>query len=213
MAVRTVTPSWTAYKKKVTVGAIVLVPLAVAAALRVAENAVFLVGFVLALLMLIAVFVSLYFRNTVIEFGGGYLSRTNLFGVRRIWGADEVATVLVVEQLRAFAVADTHNTFILDAQGRTILRPTNEFWTAPDIRDLVESIGLTPEIIDKPITATALRERYPRAVPWWEAHSFATAWIAVGGFAVLFFGVSALIEFVPGVKDWVSMMLWRLGIQ
>ena len=211
MAERIVGPSWAQYKTKVALGAIVILPIAVGISLRLAGNGTLFVG---GILVVIAVLVWLYFRNTRIVFGAGQLSRTNLFGVRRASPVDQVGTVLVVEQLVAFAVADTRNTFILDAQGRTILRPTNEFWAAADVRELIEWIGLTPEVVDRPITATALRERYPRSVPWWEAHSFATAFIAVGSFALLFFAGSAVLEFVPGVGDWVSSVLWRVaGIQ
>lgn len=211
MAERVVRPSWAQYKTKVALGAAFILPLAVIGLFRLSVTGI---PFIVAALAIIAVLIWLYFRNTRIVFGADRLSRANLFGARRTWSRDEVGTVLVVEQLVAFAVADTRNTFILDAQGRTILRPTNEFWAAADVRALVEWIGLTPDVIDKPITATALRERFPRCVPWWEAHSFATAFIAVGGFALVFFAGAAVLEFVPGVEDWVSSVLWRVaGIQ
>lgn len=211
MAERVVRPSWAQYKTKVALGAAVILPLAVLSLFRLSGNGI---PFIVGVLVVIAALIWLYFRNTRIVFGADHLSRTNLFGARRAWSRDQVGTVLVVEQLVAFAVADTRNTFILDAQGQTILRPTNEFWAAADVRALVEWIGLTPDVIDQPVTATALRERYPRCVPWWEAHSFATAFIAVGGFALLFFTGAAVLEFVPGVGDWVSSVLWRVsGIQ
>lgn len=107
--------------------------------------------------------------------------------MRQDWPADQIGAVVVVEQLTAFGQPPTPNTFVLDTEGRCILRPTSQMWTDGEVGRLVGSIGRTPERIKEPIAAGALRKRYPRAVPWWEAHIFASALIAAGAFILVLF--------------------------
>ena len=188
IAIHTIRPSRKAYKSTLAVNALLLLPLIVISFTRVDGDPIaVLVGGVI-LLALIALFVFLYFHNTRIEFTETTLTRANLFGRTRTWQMSEITTVLRVEALVAFMQSDTLNIFVLDSQGRCVVRPSNQMWSLDEVTALITATGVKETVVAQPITATELRVRYPRAVPWWEAHVFATALIAVGLLTVLIVG-------------------------
>ncbi len=190
MSQQTIRPSRSAYKKAIGANAAIFLPFVAISVFNNRDNPVLLASVLLATLAVVSVFIVLYFRNTRIDFGDGAITRVNLFGSTRRWATSDVGDVVLAPSVTAPAQPPTHYTMVLDRSGNTILRPTSATWSPEQIQSLVEGIGVEPTIIAESITPGILRDRYPNAIAWWEAHPLASAFILVGVICV------AIVAFV-----------------
>jgi hypothetical protein len=214
IATETIRPSKAAYRRAIAANAIILLPLLLLIVVRMREAPVGGYIALLILLVIIGVGLLLYFRNARLDFGDGQISRTTLFAKTMTWNLTDIGTVLAVRSLTAPMQPPTDNLFILDTAGRVIIRATDQRWAPHQMRALVEATEKTPVIIDKPTDARAVREQYPRAIAWWEAHPFKVAFACVGAFFVLLLAGFALYHSDLGwiLEEWFWTLRFRLGL-
>jgi hypothetical protein len=144
--------------------------------------------------------VLLYFRNARIEYGNGSYTRVSLFGARRTFHAADVASVLTVNALLSGMVGGVPQLIVLGPGDVKILRLRGQTWEISQFAELANDLiahGAAHVGITEPIKPAALRERYPKVVPWSEAHPIAFALLlslalVATIFAVVVAGVFAL---------------------
>lgn len=144
-----------------------------------------------AAVVLAALVIWMFLRNTRIEYGAGRFTTVNWLGVRRETPASSVGSVVEVQRLTMSPTYAVPNLLVLDAAGNKIVRVRGDFWQESDMHDLSAAITDRPDVIKAPITLVQLRERFPRALKWHDAHPvpFVIS-IVVGAFIV---GFAALI--------------------
>jgi len=168
-------PTSGAYRQYTIAGIAVGLGLAVSALVRLRGEpgfaAVLAAGIALAALAC----VPLVARHEGVLIGPGRITRTNLLGLSRGFAPSEVYTVVLAH---AFVTpgslrqsAHTASTlFLLDAHGAPLLRMHGDFWAPEAIQEVVAAVGVPPLEIAEPVTAAALRSRFPAALGYRESH-------------------------------------------
>lgn len=169
---RTATPSTAHYKKSVLVGCGLAV-LFVVVVLGRMQGGMLMAGVVIIAVVFVAVLVGiwLFFRNTRVAYEPGRVMRTDLLGRSRELTTASVHQVVLVERLRGATGLVAPVLFMLDADGRALLRLRVGLWSLDDLGAIGAAIPRDPDVLAAPITSAELRRRFPGAVSFWEAHA------------------------------------------
>ena len=109
--------------------------------------------------------VSLYFRRARVVVTPTELVSTALVRTRRVPRA-EVGEVVAVAMPRSHRASRTFpHVFVLDHEGRRIIRLRGTHWLVDDMRRIIKGLGVAPRKISGTTTAKELAATYPAAVP------------------------------------------------
>jgi hypothetical protein len=160
------------------------------------QNVLLFGGLTLAILAALAVVGWLYYSNSRIVLEPRGIWHTSMFGRSRLIVAGSVSRVLAVENFTVtVGIAPRYrrseaNTFLLDAEGRTVLRLRASLWSP-------ESMGAVAAAAGAPVTTelwadpASVRGSYPNAVGVIEAHPYIFG--AIVGAATVVIVVVALV--------------------
>jgi hypothetical protein len=193
MSLETIRPSLARSRATLVASSGVAVALVVIALLQPTTGAATGVGGLAGAAALVALGVWLHWRNARIRFGEGRVERTNLLGATTVVADSSVATVLVVLQLDGAAARPVPGLFLFDADGATLLRMRGEAWDVESMAALGAALPVAAIVIAEPITADALRRRFPGAVEPWEVHP-ARYSLAVGAIVVAVIAAGTLVR-------------------
>ncbi|WP_053202331.1 hypothetical protein [Jiangella muralis] len=160
-------------------GAVIAVVLVIAGALAGGRPAL-ITGIALAALVIVTVAAHLWLSRIVAA--PGEITVRGLFGQRRHDRAD-AASVVLATLLRPGAAART--VFLLDAQGRVLMRINGALYAQDDLDRLVEHLELPIGGPDDPVTGARLARAQPGAAGWIERHPVGVILICIAGFAVI----------------------------
>lgn len=178
-------PSRAAYARAVRANLWVAIPLLAVSLLRIGTNWWLLPFFVVVLLLTFGG-VLLYFRNSYVEFGEGSYTAVSMLGIHRTFLASDASSVVTVTSLIGTGAPMTSLLIVLGRNGAKLLKLRSQTWEVEQFVQLatdLNSRGVPIEPIREPITAAQLRDRFPRAVSWVEAHPIALGLIL--GVAIL----------------------------
>ncbi|WP_170297187.1 hypothetical protein [Georgenia thermotolerans] len=74
---------------------------------------------------------------------------------------------------------------LLDKAGRRLLRLGSDLWQPADLTALAGSLGLRPEVLERPVTLKELGAAYPGAATWLQRHPQAGAALITAAVVVL----------------------------
>lgn len=139
--------------------------------------------------------VAIYFKRARIIVTPTTLTRIRLTGIPKRWDRSEVATL--VRANMPVAALDTRildNLFVLDRVGSTMVRLKSSHWSEQDITRLAEALGLVPEgpPSDMAVKPSALAERYPNAVPFYERRPWLFSFGLIAALIVVIVVISLL---------------------
>jgi hypothetical protein len=129
------------------------------------------------LLALTLAYTALYYRNSRVEAAPGTLAIRNALGIEHFVAPSHVATVVIAEHLRTGVTFGTEyipRLFVLDDDGRSVLRWSSNRWTVEQMQDLAAALGVTVAIVPEALSPAEFGARYPRALGWVEAHPVVT---------------------------------------
>ena len=177
---QTVTPSRAHYRRSVRIGCGLAVLLVVVILGRMSGGMLTAGVVILAVaFVLVLVGIWLYFHNTKVQYAPGRVVQTNLFGHSRELTTATVRQVVLVEHLRGATQLVAPVLYMLDDDGRAVLRLRAGLWSIDELGAIGAAIPRDPDVVTGIISATALRKRFPQAVSFWEAHSvFASLFVA-----------------------------------
>jgi hypothetical protein len=173
---QTVTPSRAHYSRSVLIGS-GLAALLVVVILGRMSGGMLMAGVVVLAVLFAASLVGiwLFFHNTRVQYAPGRVVRTDLFGRSRELTAADVKQVVLVEHLRGATQLVAPVLYLLDDQGRSVLRLRAGLWTIDELGAIGAAIPRDPDVVTGIITAAELRRRFPGAVSFWEAHAVVTS--------------------------------------
>jgi hypothetical protein len=126
------------------------------------------------LVVLLAGYLALYFRNTRVEAARLSLTPRNAFGFRHTVAESNLATVVIVENFTQSSGYPSSTSrprlLVLDPEGRSVLRWSGLFWSREQMDELAKTLGLPIAIVSGTTTARALTKSYPRALSSIEVH-------------------------------------------
>lgn len=105
-------------------------------------------------------------KRTSISVNATEISRTGILGRRRVRPLSDVAKVFIAS-IRSGRRA-VQNAFVLDSEGRSIIRMPATSWAPDDIARVIGAVGVRPVRLDKPVTPQNLAQALPHALPWYE---------------------------------------------
>jgi hypothetical protein len=118
-----------------------------------------------------------YFRNVRIEYGNGSYTLVGMFGIRRTFTAAQAKVLVTITSLRtAGVVGNSPQLLVIDERGAKILRLRGQTWDVEQFTELANDLiahGVANDAIRQPITPDTLRDRFPKAISWFEAHPIA----------------------------------------
>lgn len=149
------------------------------------------------LIVLAAAYTYLYFRYTRVEVDKRSLTRRNAFGHRRVFADDELAAVVIVNEYSygGGSGVTAPRLFVLDPEGRAILRWDGRYWPMPEMDALSENLGVPLTTLESSSSKTFSKE-YPRALASIEVHPI--KW-ALGLSAAILVVVVVVVFSVVGV--------------
>lgn len=121
-----------------------------------------------AVLLLVAYAVVQYFRIAVIVTPTRLVERTFFAGTRRI-PVDKVARAVLLDLHRTLAAEPRRQLFVLDADGRVLLRMRGDFWSTRSIHDVASHLVTVPvEHVEDALTLEELQRTNPLMLYWFE---------------------------------------------
>lgn len=126
----------------------------------------------------------LYLRRARASSSGGELTRWNL------WGAEAVRVPLdrigeTFLGVVAGGVQPVWQLLVVDRDGRKLLRINGGLYDSIEMARFADSLPGEKLLAEGIVSPALLRERYPHAVSWAEAHPIALALIIVGGIVLV----------------------------
>jgi hypothetical protein len=121
-------------------------------------------------LVLVAVILGVfrYLRVCVSVTPTHLLERRFFFGTSRV-PLDSIARVVMLEMHRTMASQSRLQMFVLDANGRPLMRMRGEYWSRNDINSIASHLAMAPiEHIDHPVTLDELQATRPEMLYWFE---------------------------------------------
>ena len=172
----TIRPSQAAYKKATISGLPVLAIILVISLVNSRNNLLVWFAIMGLTVIVLLIGVRLYFRNARIESDGHTVTRYTLFGSAKAFPTDSVGatTMAWVSNPSAFTPLIY---LVMGHDGRRILQLSSALWLPEDMSALARTIGVEPQMWPTQVTFLTLKERYPLAVRWIDAHRIAFALI------------------------------------
>ncbi|MGO2658581.1 MAG: hypothetical protein ACTH9T_02270 [Mycetocola reblochoni] len=89
-------------------------------------------------------------------------------GPTRTIPLDRVSRAVLLDMHRSMSVPSRPQLFLLDAEGRVLLRMRGEYWRHSDIALVASRVDAVLERVPKPVTLNELQESNPRLLFWFE---------------------------------------------
>jgi hypothetical protein len=140
------------------------------------------------LLVLIACYVLLYFRNVRYVAEPRSLTIHTTFGMSHTVAQHHLARAILIENYvtsTAPNAATIPRLLLLDDEGLAVLRWSGHVWTESQMRELVSALDMELEEVQGRLGSGDIHRRYPRALGMWESHPIAIAVTLIAGLAVL----------------------------
>jgi hypothetical protein len=144
------------------------------------------------LLVLIAAYVLLYFRNVRYVAEPRSLTIHTTFGMSHTVAQHHLARAILIENYITSTAANAPSVprlLLLDDEGAAVLRWSGHVWTESQMRELVATLDMKLIEIPGRLGSGDVHRRYPRALGMWESHPLAVAITLIAGLAVVSFTV------------------------
>ncbi len=140
------------------------------------------------LLVLIAAYILLYFRNVRYLAEPHSLTIHTTFGMSHTVAQHHLAKAILIENYITSAAPNASSVprlLLLDDEGSAVLRWSGQVWTEAEMRSLVETLDMELTEIPGRLGSGDIHRRYPKALGMWESHPIAVAVVILAGLAVL----------------------------
>jgi hypothetical protein len=139
-----------------------------------------------AIVVLLGGYILLYFRNALITAEPHSLTIRTAFGMSHTVAQHHLASAVIVEHhitSNAQNAVATPRLFVLDDEGRSVLRWSGRTWTEQQMRDLVATLEVPVTELPGRLGSGDIHRRYPHALGVWEGHPVAGAVLMIAAFA------------------------------
>lgn len=129
--------------------------------------------------IVIVIALALYFRNTRIASGPQRLEIRNAIGLSHVVDDRALASVVRVpdyQQPNRSGPTPLGRLFVLDGDGRSVLRWTTTTWTTEQMDDLTASLAIPVDVVAGRVTPREFRARYPRRSVHWRRIPWHSGW-------------------------------------
>jgi hypothetical protein len=140
------------------------------------------------LLVVAGAYVVLYFRNSRITAEPRSLTIRTAFGLSHAVARHHLDRAVLVEHhvtSRSPTAGSTPRLFLLDDEGRAVLRWSGQAWTEDQMRELVSALDIPLVEIPGRLGSGDIHRRYPHALGVWEGHPTAVAALSISALAVI----------------------------
>jgi hypothetical protein len=128
----------------------------------------FVAAATIAVVLLVAYAVVQYFRIAVVVTPTLLVERTFFAGTRRI-PVDRIARAVLLDLHRTLAAEPRRQLFVLDADGRVLLRMRGDFWSTHSIHEVASHLVTVPvEHVENALTLDDLQRSNPLMLYWFE---------------------------------------------
>lgn len=175
-------PSWKHYKLMMKTTPVFLFVIVAMSIFREGTEGLILVAGTVALSLVV---VAVYFRNAQIRLTDTEIVRTGVTGRKIVKQRSDVATV--VRAILPVSKVDHrmyYNLFLLDDDGRRLLRLKNTHWAEPDMNQLVTRLGMPTQDFWNPLSIKDFSRHHPKALPLMERRPWLLAFCIMGGLVV-----------------------------
>lgn len=121
-----------------------------------------------ALVLGVLVVLGMTFYRTSITVSSTGVRETGFAGPRRYISRDEVEYVLFVSFYRGHTLDTEDHLFIVGPDGNTLVRMRGRYWTAADMRRVIDVLGAPATIIDEPQSLTEFMRENASLMYWHE---------------------------------------------
>ncbi len=143
-------------------------------------------------LALLALYLWLYFRNTRVTAALHSLTIRNAFGISHTVADHHLVSAIFVDsftQSSQYVANNRPRLFILDGDGRSVLRWGGQTWTGEQMQSLATTLGIPLTALNEQMNARAFKKLYPRALSPVEAHPVVFALVIVAVIATIVIAV------------------------
>jgi hypothetical protein len=112
--------------------------------------------------------------------------------------ADDVASVVVVKLRDPYSDRFSRQYFVLDHEGRTVLRLRGQLWHPDDLAQIVEFYGVPVHYLEDELSWKQLRRMYGRNLDRWERHPVLSTVLAIAVFLVI--AIPILLATMAGIE-------------
>jgi hypothetical protein len=140
------------------------------------------------LLVVIAAYILLYFRNVRFTAEPRSLTIRTTFGMSHRVAEHHLAKAILIENYitsKAQNATAVPRLFLLDDEGSAVLRWSGQVWTENQMRELVTALDMELTEIPGRLGSGDIHRRYPRALGMWESHPIAVAITLIAALVVL----------------------------
>lgn len=140
------------------------------------------------LLVLIAAYILLYFRNVRFLAEPRSLTIRTTFGMSHTVAQHHLAKAILIENYITSTAPNATSVprlLLLDDEGRAVLRWSGQVWTEAQMRELVETLDIDLTEIPGQLGSGDIHRRHPNALGMWESHPVAVAVLIIAMLAVL----------------------------
>jgi hypothetical protein len=166
----------------------VVVVLALILYWRFAQSTIAYLVEMVVIIALLGSFIFLYFRNSRITAEPRSLTIRNVLGTSHTVARHHLETAVLIEAhitSTAQAAASTPRLFLLDDEGRSVLRWSGHLWSEEEMRELVGTLDIPLTKIPGRLGSGDIHRRYPHALGFWEGHPVAVAVLFVAALVMV----------------------------
>jgi hypothetical protein len=117
-------------------------------------------------------YANLFARNARLFVDGDRFGQRTALGKVTSWPCAELMRIVAADVRYSGARATSPQWLFLAQDGRRLMALNPRVWQTADLDRLVRSLGAVVEPVSaEAIKAAELRRRFPRATPWWQAHT------------------------------------------
>jgi hypothetical protein len=142
----------------------------------------------IVLLVAIAAYILLYFRNVRYVAEPRSLTIRTTFGMSHTVAQHHLARAILIENYVTSTSANATavpRLFLLDDEGSSVLRWSGQVWTERQMRELVTTLDMELTEVPGRLGSGDIHRRYPRALGMWESHPIAVAITLIAALVVL----------------------------